>query len=302
MPIDIFKLTAHFNDQVCGLQQPDRPTSLGRERLKWFIRAAQEELEELEDAASTEDQVDAILDLIYFAAGRMYEMGINGEACFEVIHTANMQKRQGELAKRPGSKGHDAVKPPEWQAPDLRPYLIFPEPEARRMVGYDRGQVVESLESLIHDTQRPKILVLGYARHGKDTAADLMTQNYDLRFVSSSLFCAEHIIMPHLGALYKSVRECFEDRSNNRAEWYNLIRDYNRPDATALGRAIFEDHDIYCGLRSKAEFNALKNTGAFDVSIWVDGSDRHPPEAKSSCTVEPWMADYVVDNNGSMGT
>ncbi|MNL63682.1 hypothetical protein D3C87_1878370 [compost metagenome] len=38
----------------------------------------------------------------------------------------------------------------------------------------------------------------------------------------------------------------------------------------------------------------------FDYAIWVDASDRLPPEDASSCTVEPWMADFVLDNNGTL--
>ena len=84
------------------------------------------------------------------------------------------------------------------------------------------------------------------------------------------------------------------------AKYDQAIREFNRPDPTALGHAIFEEHDIYCGIRSKAEFHALKNAGVFDASIWVDRSDHIPPEDKGSCTVEPWMADFVLDNNGSI--
>ena len=86
----------------------------------------------------------------------------------------------------------------------------------------------------------------------------------------------------------------------HRTAWYNAIRDFNRPDATTLGRAIWEDNDVYCGLRSSAEFHALRNAGVPDLVIWVDAGERVPDEDKSSCTVEPWMADLVLDNNGSM--
>lgn len=147
---------------------------------------------------------------------------------------------------------------------------------------------------------RPKIMVMGYARHGKDTVAELLTTMYGLTFVSSSLFCAENIIMPLLGHLYKDVQECFDNRGNRRAEWFNAIDNYNRPDASALGRAIYEEHDIYCGIRSRREFNALKNSRMFDIAVWIDRSDHLPPEGRDSCTVAAWMADYVIDNNGTL--
>ena len=38
----------------------------------------------------------------------------------------------------------------------------------------------------------------------------------------------------------------------------------------------------------------------FDHALWVDRSDHLPVEDKSSMTLEIWMADYVVDNNGTV--
>ena len=157
---------------------------------------------------------------------------------------------------------------------------------------------------------KPKILVIGYSRHGKDTVSGMLSELYGLTFCSSSEFCANHVIStginegwtPKLRALqgkYSNAAECFADRHNHRNVWYETIRDYNRQDPTTLGREIFADYDIYCGLRNKAELHALKNARVVDLIIWVDASDRLPPESSESCTVEPWMADFIIDNNGS---
>ena len=99
---------------------------------------------------------------------------------------------------------------------------------------------------------------------------------------------------------YANEEECYADRHNHRAEWYNAICDYNVPDAARLGREIFKAHDIYCGLRNKREFFAMQNTGVFDYAIWVDRSDHLPPESKDSMSLEQWMADFTIDNNGSL--
>ncbi len=146
---------------------------------------------------------------------------------------------------------------------------------------------------------KPKILILGYARHGKDTVCELLEASHGFRFVSSSYFCAAKVVYPVLKSLYRyeTIHACFNDRSNHRAEWYDAIKAFNTPDPTALGRAIFENYDIYCGIRHHTEFQALRNAKVFDLSIWVDASDRVPPEDRSSCTVLPWMADFVLDNN-----
>lgn len=96
---------------------------------------------------------------------------------------------------------------------------------------------------------------------------------------------------------YSSIEECYEDRHNHRQEWFELISQYNEADASLLGREIFAEFDIYCGLRNKREFFALKNCEAYDYAIWVDRSEHCEPESKKSMTIEPWMCDYVVDNN-----
>ena len=44
----------------------------------------------------------------------------------------------------------------------------------------------------------------------------------------------------------------------------------------------------------------MKNTGVFDYAIWVDRSDHLPPESVDSMSLEQWMADYTIDNNGSL--
>jgi hypothetical protein len=145
----------------------------------------------------------------------------------------------------------------------------------------------------------PKLLILGHARHGKDTVAEILRNDFGLRFMSSSLFCAQLVMNLYPGR-WASPDECYEDRVNHRPLWYETISMFNRDDPTRLARAIFEQNDIYIGMRSSREFNACKNTRAFDVCVWIDRSLVAPPEDRSSCTVEPWMADYMIDNNGSL--
>ena len=148
----------------------------------------------------------------------------------------------------------------------------------------------------------PKLLIIGHGRHGKDTVCEILQKNYNYTFRSSSDFCAEHLIFPLLKDLYgyKTIEDCFNDRHNHRDEWYNAIHNYCKHDHTRLGKEIFKENDIYCGLRNKAEFHAMRNIRLYDYAIWVDRSDHLPLEDKKSMTLEIWMADYVIDNNGSL--
>jgi hypothetical protein len=147
-----------------------------------------------------------------------------------------------------------------------------------------------------------KLLVIGHGRHGKDTVCEILSDKYGYSFESSSRFCSKLFIYNMLKDKYgyADEEECYADRHNHRAEWYDAICNYNVPDAARLGREIFRAHDIYCGLRNKREFFAMKNTGVFDKAIWVDRLNHLPPENKNSMSLEQWMADYTIDNNGSL--
>lgn len=166
-----------------------------------------------------------------------------------------------------------------------------------------------------------KIAVIGHARHGKDTVCEMLRDRYGFEFTSSSLFCAERVVFPryrawcmggqdviferHIGwpkddPGWITADDCFNDRSNHRALWFDLIADYCKPDAARLARDILEKHDVYAGIRSTREFHAAVNEGIFDLVLWVDRSKHLPKEPKTSMELQPWMADFVIDNNGSL--
>jgi hypothetical protein len=44
----------------------------------------------------------------------------------------------------------------------------------------------------------------------------------------------------------------------------------------------------------------MQNTGVFDYCIWVDRSNYLMPESKDSMSLEQWMADFTIDNNGTL--
>lgn len=160
---------------------------------------------------------------------------------------------------------------------------------------------------------RPKLLIIGHARHGKDTVGDWFVDR-GYTFVSSSRFVGEKVVWPamqycnELAAsaaeepdfYYSNFEEAFADRANERAFWYDTIAAYNRPDRSRLGRELFAEYDMYVGLRNYWELEALRLHKAFDLCVWVDASERVGPESAASCTVLPSQADVIVDNNGTL--
>lgn len=151
--------------------------------------------------------------------------------------------------------------------------------------------------------QGPKLLIFGYARHGKDTVADMLVKHFGVTAVSSSWFAAEKIMVPYLasqGIVYPDLATCYADRVNHRKAWFDEIAAYNAVDLAKLARGIFSEYDIYTGIRNDREFNQAKCEGLFDYCIWVDRSAHLPPEAETSNKMKPWMADYILDNNGTL--
>jgi predicted HAD superfamily Cof-like phosphohydrolase len=110
-----------FNREVCALPIPATPTMLNESRAQWSRTALQEELDEFTKACNEGDileAADGLLDMVFFALGRLVEMGIPPQAIWQGIAKANLAKERGQLSKRPGSLGHDAIKPEGWKAPD----------------------------------------------------------------------------------------------------------------------------------------------------------------------------------------
>lgn len=151
-------------------------------------------------------------------------------------------------------------------------------------------------------TELPKLLIIGHGRHGKDTVAEFLRDEFGLKFVSSSQAAAEIFIYEELKEKYKyeTPKECYEDRINHRAEWYDLICDYNVDDRARLAKGILERADCYVGMRDREEIDECLNQGLFDLIIWVDACERLPLEPADSFNIDKSCADIIIDNNGSI--
>jgi len=164
--------------------------------------------------------------------------------------------------------------------------------------------VVAVGEDFVTPSPKPRrlnLMVIGHGRHGKDTVSALIADQFDLTWGASSFLLSERVVYPVLKDRYgyRSVAECFDDRSNHRAEWFDTIAAYNAGDPARFTRELYDVYDIYCGLRNRDEFVAARKEGLIDLTIWVDASERMPPEDSASCTVTKADADIVIDNNGT---
>lgn len=148
----------------------------------------------------------------------------------------------------------------------------------------------------------PSLLIIGPARHGKDTLAELLRDKFGLKFVSSSQACADIFIYDALKEKYgyETPEECFEDRVNHRQEWYEMICEYNSEDKARLAKEILKTTDCYVGMRDRGEIKECMKQGLFDLIVWVDASDRLPLEGKESFNIDMSCADIIIQNNGTL--
>lgn len=74
------------------------------------------ETQELREATTVADQVDAYIDAIYFGVGGLVDIGVDAGPIWEIVHRANMAKVQpdGTVKRREDGK---IIKPDGWQDP-----------------------------------------------------------------------------------------------------------------------------------------------------------------------------------------
>ena len=110
------------------LKYRDYPRALSVDEKNFRIVCLREEIDEYASAQNLEEELDALVDLVYFAFGTSYRHGFDFAAAWKRVHAANMEKRLATHKK--DSKRNfelDVVKPKGWVAPDLTD-IVYPKP------------------------------------------------------------------------------------------------------------------------------------------------------------------------------
>lgn len=97
----------------------ENPTLMSLERAKKRYKWMKEEIDEFIEATENGDiyeQIDAMIDNIYFALGTLVEIGVYPEKIFEIVQNANMSKLW-EDGKPRYNKDGKVIKPNGWQDP-----------------------------------------------------------------------------------------------------------------------------------------------------------------------------------------
>lgn len=118
------EMVCQFNEEVLKIE-PRQFNNLSIDEFNMSKTCLLEEVDEFVEAYKNEDfiaQLDSLIDLIYFAVGIMYKMGLGPsqiDGSFEAVHLANLQKKLGVNSKREFGVA-DAVKPSGWVPPEQR--------------------------------------------------------------------------------------------------------------------------------------------------------------------------------------
>lgn len=100
----------------------DKPTLLSFKRKNFRYDLMKEELDEFMGAIGCPpnvliDEIDALIDLLYFTYGTLVEMGIDAEEMFDIVQECNMNKLgpDGKPIYRDDGK---VLKPDGWVGPE----------------------------------------------------------------------------------------------------------------------------------------------------------------------------------------
>ena len=111
-----------INDMHLKYGVNEKVKEFDTEKLKEFFRFRfrflEEELKELELAKTSDDAVDALIDLVVVALGTLDAFDVDSQLAWDRVLEANMNKEVGVKASRPNTLGlPDLIKPAGWEAP-----------------------------------------------------------------------------------------------------------------------------------------------------------------------------------------
>jgi len=126
----VFKQVEEFNKEIIGVTLDGGVKLMNSDDFMLSSVQLHEEIAEFEAAYENQDLpevIDAMIDLIYFAAGVCTKTGVSAEKmeeAFRTVHNANMTKKAGKKAERDyDGDATDAMKPQGWKAPVLEDIL-----------------------------------------------------------------------------------------------------------------------------------------------------------------------------------
>jgi hypothetical protein len=117
-------MTNPFRDQEKFMRACDQTVGTENiEQYKLYHALIREEVQELEDSRTKEDDLDALIDILVVTIGAIHSMGADGEGAWKEVMQTNFNKIDKETGKVRKREDGKVLKPTGWTAPDLTPFL-----------------------------------------------------------------------------------------------------------------------------------------------------------------------------------
>ena len=117
-------MTNPFVDQKRFMEACDQTVSGYNERqYELYKNLIKEEFDELTEAETHVDALDALTDILVVTIGAIHSMGADGEGAWNEVMRTNFAKidaATGKVRKREDGK---VLKPEGWTAPNLEPFV-----------------------------------------------------------------------------------------------------------------------------------------------------------------------------------
>jgi len=113
-----------FRDQEKFMRACDQ--TVGTENLeqyKLYHELIREEVQELEDSRTKEDDLDALIDILVVTIGAIHSMGADAEGAWKEVMSTNFAKIDHETGKVRKREDGKVLKPLGWTPPNLKPFV-----------------------------------------------------------------------------------------------------------------------------------------------------------------------------------
>lgn len=117
-------MTNVFKDQQKFMEACDQSTD--KQNLNQYLlyeTLILEEVQELREADTEEDRLDALIDILVVTVGAIHSMGADGEGAWREVMQTNFAKIDGATGKVIKRADGKILKTANWQPPKLAPFL-----------------------------------------------------------------------------------------------------------------------------------------------------------------------------------
>lgn len=117
-------MTNPFKDQAKFMVACDQTVcEINSRQFALYKKLIEEEVQELRDAKSQVEELDALTDILVVTVGAIHSMGADGEGAWNEVMRTNFAKINEETGKVNKREDGKVLKPEGWTPPNLDKFL-----------------------------------------------------------------------------------------------------------------------------------------------------------------------------------